>query len=309
MKKHQSGIFQKGYDDFSESWKVSQTPESWMSRSCVWYSKIIGLQLGLETIQSYLTLLEYGNRDVSGGLAEPGKMSPAWISSSLKISPRGQVGFIQKMINGKTSFQSHAVEMTRKLLFKGELSEGWSLYGKTGLGTIVGQDGNSLEVRWFVGWIENDHFFFPFAYQMREKEVDVMQTVPRVKQLLEESKVMKFSEEERVHTELTEQEMQRESISKPEIKLIGICVRTNNEQESDKMKEKIFPCIQKYFHGALFEKIPNRKKPGTTFCAYTDYESDYTGDYTYFVGEEVSSFDRPLPEGFQKLVIPSQQCM
>jgi len=106
---------------------------------------------------------------------------------------------------------------------------------------------------------------------------------------------------------IVEQEMQRESVSKPEIKLIGICVRTNNEQESDKIKGKIFPCIQKYFHGALFEKIPNRKKPGTTFCAYTDYESDYTGDYTYFVGEEVSSFDRPLPEGFQKLVIPSQQ--
>ncbi|MBM3192152.1 MAG: GyrI-like domain-containing protein [Chlamydiae bacterium] len=101
--------------------------------------------------------------------------------------------------------------------------------------------------------------------------------------------------------------MQRESIARPEIKLIGICVRTNNEQELDKMKGKIFPCVQKYFHGALFEKIPHRKRPGTTLCAYTDYETDCTGDYTYFIGEEVSSFGSPLPEGFQKLVIPSQQ--
>jgi hypothetical protein len=60
---------------------------------------------------------------------------------------------------------------------------------------------------------------------------------------------------------IVEQEMRRESVSKPEMKLVGICVRTNNEQELDKMKGKIFPCIQKYFHGALFEKIPNRKKP------------------------------------------------
>ena len=80
---------------------------------------------------------------------------------------------------------------------------------------------------------------------------------------------------------IVEQEMQRESVSRPEIKLIGICVRTSNEQELDKMKGKIFPCIQKYFHGALFEKIPNRKKPGTTFCAYTDYESDYADFIEY----------------------------
>lgn len=79
----------------------------------------------------------------------------------------------------------------------------------------------------------------------------------------------------------TEKEMKRESITKPEIKLVGICVRTSYKQELEKMKGNIFPCVQRYFHGALFEKIPNRVKPGTTFCVYTDYESDYMGDYTY----------------------------
>lgn len=69
--------FQEGYDDFSESWKISQTPQSWMTRSCVWYSKIIGLQLGLGTIQSYLALLAYGNQDMSTGVAIPGPKSSA----------------------------------------------------------------------------------------------------------------------------------------------------------------------------------------------------------------------------------------
>jgi hypothetical protein len=45
----------------------------------------------------------------------------------------------------------------------------------------------------------------------------------------------------------------------PEIKLVGICVRTSNEQELDKMKGNIFPCLQKYFHQGLAEKISNRK--------------------------------------------------
>ena len=99
------------------------------------------------------------------------------------------------------------------------------------------------------------------------------------------------------------------AIAKPQIKLVGICVRTSYQQELDKMRGNIFPCVQRYFHSALFEKITNRAKPGTTFCAYTDYENDYAGAYTYFIGEEVSSFENPLPEGFQILIIPKQQYM
>lgn len=101
--------------------------------------------------------------------------------------------------------------------------------------------------------------------------------------------------------------MQRVSIILPEIKLVGISMRTCYQNEVDKMKGRILPCVQRYFHGAISEKIPNRKTPSTTFCVYTDYESDYTGAYTYFIGEEVSSFDYSLPEELQKLVIPAQQ--
>jgi len=60
--------------------------------------------------------------------------------------------------------------------------------------------------------------------------------------------------------------MQKELITMPEIKLVGICVRTSNQQELDKIKGNIFPCVQKYFHQGLAEKISNRKRPGTTFC-------------------------------------------
>lgn len=95
-------------------------------------------------------------------------------------------------------------------------------------------------------------------------------------------------------------------LEKPEIRLVGISVRTNNKLEVNKMDGKIFPLVKKYFHEALAEKITRRKKPGTTFCAYTDYESDEHGDYTYFIGEEVSFFDEQLPEEFQTLTIPRQ---
>ncbi len=176
--------FQEGYDDYLQSWKTSQTPQSWMKNSCVWYSRLLALQLGLEKIQSYLTLLNYGNQDMSGGETK------AWLSSSLKISPKEQIAFIQKMVQEKLPISSYAIQMTKTFLFVDDLPEGWKLFGKTGLGSIVQQDGKNLKVRWFVGWIEKDDAFFPFAYSLRASEVDCALTIPRVKKLLAESNAM-----------------------------------------------------------------------------------------------------------------------
>lgn len=99
--------------------------------------------------------------------------------------------------------------------------------------------------------------------------------------------------------------MEQSNITRPEIKLIGIQVRTNNKNEIDPMTGKIFPIVKRFFQEQLFEKIPHRIKPGTTFCCYTDYESDHTGDYTYFIGEEVSSL-ADVPAEFKTLTIPAQ---
>ncbi len=100
--------------------------------------------------------------------------------------------------------------------------------------------------------------------------------------------------------------MKHAIVEKPEIRLVGISVRTNNKYEVNKTDGKIFPCVKRFYHEALAEKILHRKNPGTTLCAYTDYESDEHGDYTYFIGEEVTSFDERLPEELQTLLIPQQ---
>lgn len=99
--------------------------------------------------------------------------------------------------------------------------------------------------------------------------------------------------------------MKQAKIELPEIKLIGLTARTSDAHEADPLKGKIFPIVQTYFHQTLFDKIPNRKTPGTTYCAYTEYENEGRTGYTYFIGEEVSEFER-LPEQFSKLVISPQ---
>ena len=91
----------------------------------------------------------------------------------------------------------------------------------------------------------------------------------------------------------------------PEIKLVGMTVRTNNKAEFDSETAKIGSCVQHYFQQQIADKIPHRKNPSTTFSVFTEYESDYTGEYTYFIGEEVNSIDH-LPEGLESHSVPPQ---
>jgi predicted transcriptional regulator YdeE len=99
--------------------------------------------------------------------------------------------------------------------------------------------------------------------------------------------------------------MQKAKIQLPEVKLIGITARTNNVAERDPATAIIGQTIARYHQLDLLHEIPTRKHPGKTYCVYTDYESDITGDYTYFVGEEVESF-MFVPEGYYPITLPAQ---
>lgn len=100
--------------------------------------------------------------------------------------------------------------------------------------------------------------------------------------------------------------MEKIDKSLPELKLIGLTCRTRLKFEMNPSDAKIPGILQQYFGNQSQKKIPNRLKPEITYCVYTNYESDYTGEYDYFVGEVVSSLDQ-VPEGFSKLTIPAQR--
>lgn len=102
--------------------------------------------------------------------------------------------------------------------------------------------------------------------------------------------------------------MQQTTVKLPEKKLVGITARTNNKHlfEADPSTNIVAATVKKYFENGLAETIHARKAPGTTFCVYTNYESDFNGDYTYFIGEEVTSLDN-IPANLETLIIPKQE--
>lgn len=100
--------------------------------------------------------------------------------------------------------------------------------------------------------------------------------------------------------------MKKELVNKSEIKLIGLSARTNNKNEMNPATSKIGELAGRYWGQGLASNILNRKNPGVTLSVYTDYETDEHGDYTYFIGEEVNSFEN-ISAHFQKLIIPASK--
>ena len=138
-------------------WKADQTPTTWMKHSCVWFSQVLTKRLGMETFQRYIQLLHYGNEDLGGDKGKNNGLTQAWLSSSLKISPREQVHFIQKFMDHKLPFSDNAYRFTRNILFVEDLPAGYKLYAKTGSGSDragEGTNGISQPIGWFVGWVE-----------------------------------------------------------------------------------------------------------------------------------------------------------
>lgn len=87
--------------------------------------------------------------------------------------------------------------------------------------------------------------------------------------------------------------------------LVGITARTSNAREMNPSTAIIGFTLQRYVKENIPGKITGRAHPGVTWCVYTEYESDHTGEYTYFVGEEALS-GSIVPEGLVAITIPDQ---
>ena len=101
-----------------------------------------------------------------------------------------------------------------------------------------------------------------------------------------------------------EAEMEKELVNKPEIKLVGLTARTNNQNEMNPQTSKIGELAGRFWSQNMANQIPNRKNLGVTLSVYTEYDSNEHGDYTYFIGEEVNSFENTSSE-LQQLTIPA----
>jgi beta-lactamase class D len=147
--------FREGYPDGNPAWRASTDPTRWIAKSVVWYSQQVTKSLGKERFRRYVEAFGYGNRDVSGDPGKDDGLTNAWLSSSLKISPREQAAFLRAVVNRTLPVSAHAYAMTQAVTAIATLPGGWDVHGKTGAGAPRTADGafdGKHAYGWFVGW-------------------------------------------------------------------------------------------------------------------------------------------------------------
>ena len=122
-------------------WERDQTLASGMRDSVVWMFQEIARRTGKAAMREELERLDYGNRDISGGIDH------FWLQGGLRISAREQVEFLYKLAEGRLPLTQRSQRLVRQALVV-EKTRDYTLYAKTG--TSGGRDA----VAWCVGWIE-----------------------------------------------------------------------------------------------------------------------------------------------------------
>ena len=179
--------FKLGYADSLDSWKQPHNPKLWIMNSCVWYSQIITKKLGVEKFEKYINMFNYGNHNTLGDKGMNNGLTNSWLSSSLAISPKEQIAFLNKLVTNTLPVSLDAQEKTKKIIYQETLSGGWDLYAKTGSGLQLDADGNKVkdrQVGWFVGFIHKGRKIITFACLIADEHKQKSYTSIRAKEYL-----------------------------------------------------------------------------------------------------------------------------
>lgn len=133
-------------------WNQDHTMASAIKYSVVWYYQELARRIGQERMQQYIDAIPYGNRDISGGIAQ------FWLRSSLKISAKEQVELLRRLYHNQLPFSAVNMTTVRKLIIQSDQND-VVFSGKTGSGSIEGE----YSVGWFVGAVEKGSRRYYFA--------------------------------------------------------------------------------------------------------------------------------------------------
>ena len=124
------------------AWERDHTLGSGMCESVVWMFQEIARRTGKQRMREWVEKLDYGNRDIRGGI------DLFWLQGNLRVSAMQQVDFLHRLAEGRLPMSQRSQRLVRQALVSGR--EGNDvLYGKTGSTGSVKEPAD-----WWVGWIE-----------------------------------------------------------------------------------------------------------------------------------------------------------
>ena len=127
-----------------EAWNKDHTLRSAIAASAVPVYQEIARRIGAERMQKYVDLLDYGNRDIGGGIDQ------FWLTGNLRIDPMQQIDFVDRLRRGVLPVSKRSQELVRDILPVTKVGDA-TIRAKTGL---LGAERGKPSLGWLVGWVE-----------------------------------------------------------------------------------------------------------------------------------------------------------
>ena len=146
-----------GQDKGLAAWNQDQTLATAFPSSCIWFYQELAKRIGNDKYLDHLKKAGYGN-----GRTGP-EVTTFWLAGNLKISPREQIDFLKKLVNGTLPYAGSQIQLVKKLMMVEEKPQ-YLLRAKTGWASqVIPQQG------WYVGYVETKGQVWFFATEMEIK--------------------------------------------------------------------------------------------------------------------------------------------
>ena len=145
-----------------EAWNRDHTLRSAIAASAVPVYQEIARRIGEARMQKYVDLLEYGNRDIGGGIDQ------FWLTGGLRIDPIQQIDFVDRLRRGVLPVSKRSQELVRDILPVTKVGDA-TIRAKSGL---LGAEQGKPSLGWMVGWAEKGSQQTVFAMNMDVRDAN-----------------------------------------------------------------------------------------------------------------------------------------
>jgi beta-lactamase class D len=151
-----------------EAWNKDHTLRSAIAVSAFPVYQEIARRIGEERMKKYVDLLDYGNRDIGGGIDQ------FWVAGNLRIDPIQQVDFVDRLRRGVLPVSKRSQQLACDILPVTKVGNA-VIRAKTGL-----TDKEHGSLGWLVGWVEKGNDVTVFAMNMdckTQEQIDARMSV------------------------------------------------------------------------------------------------------------------------------------
>lgn len=142
------------------SWNQDLDMKHAFSYSAVWFYQEMARRIGEEKMKFYVRKCQYGNMNIGGGIDK------FWLTGDLRISQDEQIEFLKELYSNKLPFSSETMNAVKDIMLQ-EDTLGYKLRAKTGWA-----QNDSLDIGWYVGWVETKGNVYFFATNIEAKNPD-----------------------------------------------------------------------------------------------------------------------------------------